>query len=125
MKSNKFIISKNMENIESEIKKEDSAIIQIKTNASADTSLKDLLNPKSPFQWIAFLVLITGVIGGGAIGGGLGALAALKIFNLDKTACSTGKKLLLSLLYITLGIIGYVVVYLFLASLFVEYLPAE
>jgi len=113
-----------MENINTG-KKEEPAIVQASAGSPAQTSFKDLLSPKSPFQWVAFLVLIFGVVGGGAIGGGIGALIALKIYNLDRTEQSVSKKISMTVIYLILGSIAFTLIYIVLASLLVEYLPAE
>lgn len=119
-----------MENINTG-RKVEPAVVQADADLSANVNVqekatfKNLLSPKTSFQWVAFLILIFGIVGGGAVGGGIGALISMKIYNLDRTEKSTGKKIGFTLLYLVLGSIAYAVIYIILISLLSYYLPAE
>ncbi|MFZ2970876.1 MAG: hypothetical protein WA063_07040 [Minisyncoccia bacterium] len=85
----------------------DSNSINGNTSLSAEPALADLYNPRGSFQWLAVIVMIIGILTGGAIGAGVGAVVAIKIYKLDKSKKSNGKKIFLSGLYILLGTIAY------------------
>jgi hypothetical protein len=82
-------------------------------------SFLDSINLKNPFSWWGLILLLIGVIGGGAIGGGLGGLSGIAIVNLgNKPNISTAKKIIYSIL-ITLGV---VIVYIVLVLIFLSFL---
>ena len=69
---------------------------------------------------MGLILLVIGVTSGGAIGGGIGGLCGIVIFNLgNKKGLSTAKKVILSILITIGGVIGYII----LASIFLLLLP--
>ncbi len=72
------------------------------------TNIFSQINLKNPFHWWGLILIVIGVISGGAIGGGLGGLCGITIMNLSlKDNFSKFKKIALSILITLGGIILY------------------
>ncbi|MEK6891505.1 MAG: hypothetical protein AABX03_05215 [Nanoarchaeota archaeon] len=89
-----------------------------KSNKKKKTNYFNQIDLKNPFHWWGLILVIVGVTGGGALGGGLGGLCGITIFNFgNKAHLSTTKKVIFSILITIGGVIGYIV----LASIFLSF----
>lgn len=79
---------------------------------------KEPIDFSNPYNWWGFGIIIIGVVAGGALGGGMGALIGYAIMAIGKKNMSNAKKIGINILITIGGIFAYITLASIIMSFF-------